>query len=686
VATVYGEPFESEVNWASAVNIAAVEEIIRPALEADIPALRPGTAVIFEETFANVAGLDAAWTTKLNPTLVKGGVITGPRFKTLGTGAEYRFSACVPKHTEAERAAGYATPKAIVNLPASGFACLSLFVRPGARESIYSVYGAPLLFTEDASGNFNDFLSVEVVRDDEHRFRFRAGLIWSLQLSEYLPTGEWYHCWCALDIAAKKGQWFIRKMFDDQVIAFTPIVSNNATTKAILGRIETTNTAANVPWLNGQLSGFRIYSAQTFAQAQDEPIDYVLPPGGITVELSATGNDGNRVGPILTAQKMLDLVNGNVVMGSSRNYQTLAGSRADYEALATTANRKLFCGDFVNSKIKRNPQSDTIIIRKGLYRLPSHGVIAGPPIGIGIIGDAGSEIRIGTVLAGAWTAPDGAVPTCWLYGSVVSLTGIAYAPGRVCFTPIQAANLAEAKTRLTAKTYGCWVSSGGDLWVSLPSGITPASLSALTPAGSWEYCDGGWGSTTGAHIENVKLTGITKVIYNAGAGSRVENHYGLWSDQVCPVITIYNRCTAEGYSKHVFAFAGNKNEGACLFISPRFGGQVPIPDNVWDGANAGNFSSLVDFSSMDSVDGKLVSFYYDAQSSPVGYLASPGRATGSSWDSSQGQPFYGHDAGGGEQPFASCVAAFISAKPTGWVFPAAIADSHAEALIVEFYR
>ncbi len=671
-------------NTAQIATTAFVQDAIEGVRLGDIPPLRPGVSILFEERFSDATGFSANWDSVENDSLVKGGVVTGPRLKTNGTGDEFRFAFCVKKPTAAENSAGYLIPQASKALPSTGFVAVSFFFRPGFFHTFLPTQGAVLCHTRDQFNNPNTFLGVEITKDSESLVRFRSGPYYTPETSDWFPVGEWYRVWIALDIDGKKSQTFIKRMYDDQVISFSEATHTYENTSFYLGSYFA-GVPANQPWVNGQISAIRIYSCQSMDQAKDEPQDYIMPENGIEIELSKEGDDTNINGPIRTIGRAFELIDQNVVIGSRRNYQSLTGVDKDYEALQDTANRERFCVDYVNGKIRRNPQNDTIRVRTGVYKTGSDLELRSPPIGVGLIGDEGVEIRFATELNGSWSNPDGSHPRAWLYSEAVSPEGVAYAPGRVCFTPIQAANVTEAKTRLSAKNWGCWVSSSGELWVSLPGGTTPAALAALTPSQPWEYSLGGMPAFTGGHLENVKITGLTRILYNIGANGRVEIAYGGWSTQAYSCTTVFDRVTCEGYTKHTFALVGNNNESLTLFLSPRFGGQVPPQDNSWDGAFVGDFSSLIDYSSADSVDGNLVSFYYDPQSSDVGYRAIPGRATSPTWSSGQGRPLYAHDSGGIGKPYALCLVAFPKLKPSGWEFPESIETSHQNYEIVEYF-
>jgi len=195
-----------------------VQYAITGSRAGEIPSLRPGVSVLFEERFSSNTGFSANWDSVENNSLVKGGVATGPRLKTNGTGDEFRFAFCVKKPTAVENSAGYSIPQAAKALPSTGFATISFFFRPGFFHTFLPTQGAVLCHTRDQFNNPNTFLGVEITKDSESFVRFRSGPYYSPETSDWFPVGEWYRVGMALDIDGKKSKTFIKRMYDDQVI------------------------------------------------------------------------------------------------------------------------------------------------------------------------------------------------------------------------------------------------------------------------------------------------------------------------------------------------------------------------------------------------------------------------------------------------------------------------------------
>jgi hypothetical protein len=650
-----------------------------------VPPLRRGMSILFEEDFAAETNLSAAWTSKTNATMFKGGVIAGPRLRRNSDSVEYSYALAVPRPTAAQISAGYNTPNAKLNLPTSGFACVSVWFRSAAVRQA----GGPILFISDVFGNDVDALRTNVFSGS--RQDHETQLVMGNNVVQYsaVPTGDWVQAWLAINVATKTSTWCIRTA-DGIVQRFNSFTSLYAFGQVTLGRFNATGpTSPNTPAFSGQISGFRVYTCDSIETALDGPADYLPPEYGTTYSVSTTGDDSIYLGPWATVNKAISAINDSIVMGSATNFFDLNGVKRDYVSLSTTENRRAFCADYEQGLIVSNPANDSIAIDPGVYRPTGTLAINGLPLGISLVGskvNQTSEIRFSTVLSGSWTQ-DGTYTRCWRYGSAVATIGYPVAPGRVAFTPVQGASETEAKTRLNTKNYGAWVSPSGDLFISLPTGVTPASLSALTPSGQWELCSGSFVFWNGGLIRNIKFTGLGGVLYNQGASGRIVSGAGCAVDVGNKVTTVFEDCVGEGFSKHVMYVVGQVAEGLVLFVRPRFGGQAPRSDNSWDGAVPGDYSPLVDYCDEQVGDGNIVTCYIDPQQSDVGYVAIPGRSIGTRWVSgaADGSPYYTHDnnLATGTLPFALTILSFPSVMPSGFAPSTRPTTTHQDYEIIE---
>jgi hypothetical protein len=628
-----------------------------------VPARRTGTTLLFEDQFLT-DGWGAGWTATTGTSLVKAGINNGP---TQHNGsANFRKCRAVRKESPAVQSAGYTLPTAYYTIAsASGAYCVSMWIRP-SQYAMYDAHSYGLLATSDEFANPLDLIDLECAAPRYDRFRINYQAYGAPTLngrSGYFPTGEWYLVWCAL----QKGQgtnWFIRDKTGKITQIAAATARPNYPDNIRVGFLQAT-APGNQPTFSGQLSGFRIHQCSTWKAACDGPSDFVFPSAGVSYSVDpATGSDSNVNGPWATVDTAIQKINDNVVMGSSINFVNNSGQAKDYQTLGNVVSRRQFVVDYIAGKITTNSINDTITLANGTYRPAATLSLYTAPVGVKLAGSGTSEIRFSTVLSGSWTAPDGAYPKLWEYASTVALGGVPYAPGRLAFLPVFTSTLATAKTYLNTYDYCCWVSPSGDLWVSLPTGETPATLAALTPTGVWEYALGSMPDWTGGMAENLKLSGITSVNYAAGSSDRVGGAYGWWTNGA-NLTTIFVACTAEGYTKHVMASVGTLAEGLTIYDRPRYGGQPPAIIDAWNGVGTGDYSPLVDYTSDDTVQGSIVSAYIDPGESDAGFLAVPGRATGNDRASSVA-PYVTHTNGGPGHPFALTMFVFSGDCPANY--------------------
>ena len=611
-----------------------------------VPAARAGMTLLFEEKFA-ADGWGPGWTATTNSGLVKGGINNGP---TLFDGtANFRKCMAAGKKSYAVLSAGYTLPTAYYTKSAATEAiCMSFWVRP----SQHSAVNAAVARTNDNFANTIDTCSITCDSPERFRFEFTThGSPTVAENSAWLPTGEWYLVWCAVEKAVGRC-WFVRDKFGTVTrFARTTINALFAFQTDLRMGFFPPNTAAFQPGFSGQMAGFRVHQCDSWATACTGPTDWIWPTDGVTYSVDpSTGSDSNVNGPWQSVDAAMQKINDCVVMGSSINWVAANdGTSQDYISLGETGARRQFVVDYLAGRHIPNPINDSIVFANGTYRPSSQLVLHSAPVGVRMSGSGATEFRLASVLSGSWTNPDGAYPLLWRYSATVNVNGVPYAPGQVAFLPVFTTSLATAKTYLNISSWRCWVSPSGDLWVSLPSGVTPSGLVASTP-GVWEFAIGSMPDFAGGIVDSIKVSGLTYVDYGAGPNERVGGAYG-WSASNGSLTTVFKDCIAEGYTKHVMASVCSVAEGMVIYLRPRYGGQPPSLVDANSGIGTGDYSALVDYSSADSVDGNRINVYVDPDTSSAGFIASPGSAVGIARPSGQA-PYITHTNGGPGRPFA----------------------------------
>jgi len=659
---------------ASPVARAVVQPVASPVVgdvgggggEIPVPAIATGQTLLFRETWASTPtnAIPGVWTSVTdNNGMLVAGIPGGETVLAIDGETRARNVLAVEQPTSAQISAGYQPKGMYYTLPSNRSETGDvLMVSVSIRMSSANQWnGRRVLQITDAFDNPYYEISVQKRNTTANTgyFQFIKTYVANYDTPE-VSIGEWVRFYFIMEFGGAL-KCYYQGPDDSSPVLLANTTAHASIATARLHVLSPNPAPTNQPLFSGQMGAVSIYAVDSLANAEPGPSDF-LPPestGNTFVVDPVSGSDASILGPWQTYDAAVAAINKSIVMGTSRNFLTNAGAKADWANGWNTTQRRDFALDWENgTKGKLNPKCDVINIKEGVYRPQTafSWLRRNLPVGIGFVSSDGihaAELRLTEVLTDSWTQPDsGSYPNVWEYTGGDRANRVVWGPGKVELSGVfVGTTLATVLTKMQSDTtWSQWTSAAGVTYVRCPN--APSSY------GLWEgsLATGiGIGDLTGAYTYGLHISGSGYVNWSeSGLSDRVLAEYNYFTSPGVFTTVIENVRTS-GWSKHITANVGTTDTGHIITLNGVYGPQVPSNtggDPEID-FGVGDHSAIVDFTSDSGTSGGTAVFcHLSPQAHVTNFVAVAGSSTGRAFDNATDRLYLSHDAGTGAGQFA----------------------------------